>query len=128
MNWGMYLGLVLLSAGLVMLLRQMYSPAASLLTILFGVMTLSAILPTLGEYAAMIGEFLGAMSLDGTYGAVMIKTMGIVLLTQLSSEACREMDAPGIARCAELCGRIALLGIAVPVFISLTQMAVDVLK
>jgi len=59
---------------------------------------------------------------------VMLKAMGIVLVTQLAAETCREMDAPVIARWAEFCGRIALLGVAVPVFLSLAQMAVDMLQ
>lgn len=128
MNWLGMLGLALLSAGMVMLLRQMYSPAAAVLTIAFGVMMLCALLPTIREYTSAIGTFLSSVSLGVEYGEVMLKTMGIVLLTQLASDACQEMGAPGIARCAELGGRIALLSVAVPVFISLTQMAVDVLK
>ena len=54
--------------------------------------------------------------------------MGIVLVTQLAVQVCQDMDAPSIARLAVLCGRIALLGVAVPVFMELTQMAVDVLR
>lgn len=128
MDWLRMLGLALLSAGMVMLLRQMYSPAAAALTITFGTMMLCALLPTLQECASTMGTFLSSVSLGGEYGKVMLKTMGIVLLTQLASSACQEMGAPGIARCAELCGRIALLRVAVPVFISLTQMAVNVLN
>lgn len=128
MNWLGLLGLALLSAGMVLLLRQMYSPAAALLTIVFGVMVLCTLLPTIQEYASTISAFLSSVSLSEEYGGMMLKTMGIVLLTQLSSDACQEMGAQGIACCAELCGRIALLGVAVPVLISLTQMAVNVLK
>lgn len=128
MDWLGLLGLALLSAGMVMLLRQMYSPAAALLTIVFGVMVLCTLLPTIQEYASTISAFLSSVSLSEEYGGMMLKTMGIVLLTQLSSDACQEMGAQGIARWAEFCGRIALLGVAVPVFISLTQMAVNVLK
>lgn len=128
MDYLSVLGLSLLAAGMVMLLRQMYPPAAALLTLAFGVMMLSALLPSVREYAGMISVFLGSISLSGEYGTIMLKSLGIVLLTQLSSEACHEMGAPGIARYTELCGRIALLGIAAPVFIALTQMAVDVLQ
>ncbi len=128
MDWLALLGLALLSAGLTMLLRQMFPPAASALTIVFGIMMLSALLPLIREYVSAIDGFLSGVSLDREYGAMMLKAMGIVLLTQLSCEACQELGAPGIARYAEFCGRIALLGIAVPVFISLTEMAVDVLR
>jgi len=128
MDWLGLLGLALLTAGLAMLVRQMYPPAASVLTVVFGIMMICALLPVITNYISAIDDFLNSMSLSGEYGATMLKTMGIVLLTQLSSEACQELGAPGIARYAEFCGRIALLGIAVPVFISLTEMAVDVLQ
>ena len=39
----------------------------------------------------------------------------------------QEMDAQNVACRVEMCGRIALLGIAVPVFIELTQLAVGIL-
>lgn len=128
MNMLGLLGAALLAAGAVMLIKQMFPPAASLLTIAFGVMTLTALLAPMREYAAMISAFFSAASLGGEYAAVMLKAMGVVLLTQLSSEACQELGAPGIARYAELCGRVMLLGIAAPVFVSLTQMAVNVLQ
>ena len=128
MDWLKFLGLALLSAGMTMLLKQMYPPAASILTIVFGAMMLCTMLPFIKEYVEAVGGFLSSISLGGEYGALMLKAMGIVLLTQLSSEACQELGAPGIARYAEFCGRIALLSIAVPVFISLTEMAVDVLQ
>ena len=38
------------------------------------------------------------------------------------------MDAPSVAKYAEMCGRLTLLGLALPVFLTLTQMAVDVLR
>ena len=54
--------------------------------------------------------------------------MGIVLVTQLCAQVCRDMDAPSVAQRAELCGRLALLGVALPVFLSLARMAVGVLQ
>ncbi|MBR5288702.1 MAG: hypothetical protein IKU34_08975 [Clostridia bacterium] len=128
MDWLRLLGLALLTAGLTMILRQLYPPVASALGVVFGAMMLCALLPVIREYVAAVALFLDGMSLGGQYAETMLKAMGIVLLTQLSSEACQELGAPGIARYAEFCGRIALLGVAVPVFISLTEMAVDVLK
>lgn len=128
MEWLRLIGLCVLSSGMIMLLRQMHPQTAMLLGIAFGVMTLCAVLPLVGEYIRAITAFLDHAALDGEYGKVMLKAMGIVLVTQLAAETCREMDAPVIARWAEFCGRIALLGVAVPVFLSLAQMAVDMLQ
>ncbi|MGN0991637.1 MAG: SpoIIIAC/SpoIIIAD family protein [Candidatus Ventricola sp.] len=75
-----------------------------------------------------IRTFLLSLGLDAQYYRIMLKAMGIVMVTQLAVQACQDMDAPSIARRAAFCGRIALLGVAVPVFMELTQMAVDVLR
>lgn len=128
MEWFRLIGFCLLAAVLVAILRQMSPAVAGLLSIAFGAMLLGAALPEIRDYIEMIRQFLATLGLEGTYYKTMLKAMGIVLVTQLAVQACKDMDAPSIAQRAELCGRLALLGIAVPVFISLTQTAVDVLR
>ena len=128
MDWLKILGLALLAAGMTMLLKQMYPPAASILTIVFGAMMLCTMLPFISEYVGAVSAFLSSISLGSEYGALMLKAMGIVLVTQLAVQFCQDMDAPSIARRAEFCGRIALMGVALPVFMTLTQMAVDILR
>ena len=119
------IGFCLLAAVMTMLLRQMNPSAAALLCVAFGAMTLSMLLPAVGEYVAQIRDFLSELSLDALYGQTMLKAMGIVLMTQF---AARDMDAPSIACRAELCGRLMLLGVALPIFLKLTQIAVGALQ
>ena len=128
MEWLRLMGACLLAGAMVMLLRQMQPAAAGLLCAALGVMVLSAALPQLAQYVGSIREFLLTLGLEGEYYQVMLKAMGIVLVTQLCAQVCRDMDAPSIARRAAFCGRIALLGVAVPVFMELAQLAVDVLR
>ena len=128
MEWIRLLGLCLLTAALTMPLRQMHPAFAGLLCAAFGVLIVSAVLPQVREYIGTIREFLDSLGLSGEYYRVMLRAMGIVLVTQIAVQVCRDMDAPSIAQRAELCGRLALLGVAVPVFIELTRLAVDVLR
>ena len=128
MEWLRLIGICLLSGVLVMLLRQLHPAMAALLCAVFGVMVVAAVLPDLRSYVVSIRDFLLSLGLDGQYYTVMLKAMGIVLVTQIASQVCRDMDAPSVAQRAELCGRLALLGVAVPVFIELTRLAVDVLR
>lgn len=128
MEWLRLIGFCLLAGAMVMVLRQMHAQTAALLSIAFGVLVLGAALPMIAGYVKRVQEFLSALNLDAQYFKIMLKTMGIVLVTQLSVQALEDMDASSIARRAEFCGRLALLGVAVPVFIELTQMAVDALR
>ena len=72
--------------------------------------------------------FLASLGMDAQYYRIMLKTMGIALTTQIAMQVCQDLDAPSIARRAEFCGRVALMSVAVPVFVQLTQMAVGALR
>ncbi|MBQ7785849.1 MAG: hypothetical protein IJ381_06855 [Clostridia bacterium] len=128
MDWFAMVGFCLVAAAMIMVLRQMQPYAAGLLSIAFGVLVIGAVLPQIGSYVAAIEAFLASLDLHAQYYKVMIKSMGIVLVTQICAQICMDMEAPSVARRVELCGRIALLGIAVPVFMELTQMAVSILQ
>jgi len=92
------------------------------------VLVVSALLGQIAGYIEAVRDFLQTLNLDAQYFKIMLKTMGIVLVTQLAVQACEDMEAPSIARRAEFVGRLALLSVAVPVFMELTQMAVNVLR
>ena len=128
MEWLRLTGFCLLAGAMVMILRQMQPQAAALLSGAFGVLGVGAALGEIAGYIETLRRFLGSLNLDAQYFTIMLKAMGIVLVTQLAVQACEDMDAPSIARRTELVGRLALLSVAVPVFMELTQMAVDVLQ
>lgn len=110
-----------------MMLRQMNPAVAGLLCAVFGVLIMGAVLPAVKENIETISAFLTTLGLESEYYRVMLKAMGIVVVTQIAVQVCRDMDASSIAQRVEMCGRLALLGIAVPIFIELTRMAVDAL-
>ena len=128
MEWLRLIGFCLLAAAMVLVLRQMHPQTAGLLSMAFGVLLVMLVLPGVQTYIETIRVFLSELNLDTQYYKTLLKAMGIVLVTQLAVQFCQDMDAPSIARRAEFCGRIALLGVALPVFMTLTQMAVDVLR
>ena len=128
MEWLRLIGLCLLAGAMVMVLRQMQMQVAALLSVAFGVMMVGALLTQIAGYIEAVRSFLESLHLDEQYFAIMLKSMGVVLVTQIAVRACEDMDAPSIAQRAEFVGRLALLSMAVPVFMELTQMAVDVLR
>jgi len=128
MEWLRLMGFCLLAGSMVMLLKQMQPQAAGLLSAAFGVLVVSALLSRIAGFIETVRSFLQSLNLDAQYFKIMLKAMGIVLVTQMAVQACEDMDAPSVARRAEFVGRLALLSVAVPVFMELTQMAVDVLR
>ena len=128
MDWLKMMGFCLLCAVMVLILRQMNPQMAGILAALFGVMLASSILPELAAYIDRIMVFIQSLDLDEQYFRILLKAMGIVLVTQFAVQMCCDLDAPSIAQRAELCGRIALFGVAAPVFMHLTEMAVSILR
>ena len=128
MEWMRLMGFCLLAGALVMVLRQLQPQTAALLSVAFGALVVSVLLAQIAGYIEAVRSFLQTLNLDAQYFTIMLKAMGVVLVTQLAVQACEDMDVPSIARRAEFVGRMALLSVAVPVFMELTQMAVDVLR
>lgn len=128
MEWMRLIGFCMLAGAMVMLLGQMQPQAAALLSVAFGVLIVGATLGQIAGYIETVASFLDSLNLDAQYFKVMVKAMGVVLVTQLAVQACEDMQASSIARRAEAVGRLALLSVAMPVFMELTQMAVDVLR
>ena len=122
------IGVCLLTTMIVVILKQMNPAAAGILCAAFGVMLLGAMLPQIQQYIEWIQQFLIDIGLETEYYSVMLKAMGIVLVTQIAAQICSDMGVLNIAERVELCGRVAMLGIAIPLFINLTRMAVDVLR
>lgn len=128
MEWMRLIGFCMLAGAMVMLLGEMQPQAAALLSVAFGVLIVGATLGQIAGYIETVASFLDSLNLDAQYFKVMVKAMGVVLVTQLAVQACEDMQASSIARRAEAVGRLALLSVAMPVFMELTQMAVDVLR
>lgn len=128
MEWMALIGYCLLAASMVLVLRQMNAAAAGLLTAAFGVLMAGFLLPQIKSLIDTVHGFLASLGMDAQYYRIMLKTMGIALTTQIAMQVCQDLDAPSIARRAEFCGRVALMSVAVPVFVQLTQMAVGALR
>ena len=67
MEWIRLIGFCLLTAALVMVLRQMHPAFSGLLCAAFGVLIVSAVLPQVREYIGTIREFLDSLGLSGEY-------------------------------------------------------------
>jgi len=91
------------------------------------------LLPALGAAAPLVSavEDLAAQAaLRGEHAAALFKALGIALCTQFTSDACRQAGEEGIAKKAELCGRVLIVTAGLPVFeevLRLAQAVFDIL-
>lgn len=111
----MVFGIMLAGASAAVMLRQTQPVLAMLLTAAVGVVLLAMIL---GELMPLIERverlFDGAIGNDRV--AILLKAVGIGLVTQFAAELCRDAGESSLAGKAELAGRVLLLLCGLPLF------------
>lgn len=85
--------------------------------------SLSGSLPLFRELESL----LAASGMSGEYVTVLFKALGVCLLTQLASDACRDAGEQGLSAKAELAGKLALLTLALPLFRKLGDIALTLI-
>ena len=61
------------------------------------------------------------------YSRVLIKTLGLALLTKICSDICRDCGEGTLASCVELCGKLAILLLCIPMIGELMDYAKKIL-
>lgn len=109
-------GTAILAAVLALTLRQTQPVFAVLLTVVSGgllfVWAISGAIPAVETLRSLLGRF----SDHAPYADVLIKALGISLLTQMASEICRDAGETALAGRAELAGKVMLVLCGMPLF------------
>lgn len=113
--WSM-VGIAVVTALLALTLKGNAPTAATALSLVAGVMLLgaaiSAALPLLDRVTALFTNDL----LDAPFASVLLKALGIALLTQTAADVCRDAGENGLAGKVELGGQVLLLVCGLPLF------------
>lgn len=112
----MIVGISVVGAVLALTLRQTQPAFATALGIVVGVLLFAASLAAATPAVQTITMLLSRSSIGGLYGPVLIKALGISLLTQTAADVCRDAGESTIAGKVELGGKVLLLLCALPLF------------
>lgn len=85
-------------------------------------------LPVLSELFSSINEFSTAANIQNEYISVLIKSLGICYITQLSVNICKENGSQSIASQIEIAGKLMILILAIPIYNDLITMISDFLQ
>ncbi|MBR7084792.1 MAG: hypothetical protein IKI37_06420 [Oscillospiraceae bacterium] len=66
-------------------------------------------------------------ALEGEYFGILWKAVGIVYLTQLGADVCKDCGENAIGTAVELCGRVLLVLLGLPLFLALAEMILEVM-
>ena len=121
MSLGAVIGFSLCAAALCVLLRQYRPEIALVISILCGVGVLLWLLEQLAPELQQLSNL--ALGSGGEAAQVLLKALGICLITQVACDTCRDIGETAIAARLETAGKAAMLLLAMPVFSELLQQA-----
>lgn len=117
----------LLCAVAVLILKPVRGEFGSLTRIGGGVLILLLVLPPLGE---TVGETVALFEESGIdpYADVMLRAIGIALLTRICGDVCRDTGEGAVASGVELAGKLAILTLCLPLIREILGYAREILQ
>lgn len=115
-----------LFAALCLILRESGSRASGLVALAGGLALLTYAISRYKEPIAALVRLAEEAGLAGSFAAL-LKMLAVALLAHLAAELCRDMGEGTLASRIELCGRVEILLLCLPLFLELCTLAREVL-
>ena len=119
--------LCIVGSVLCLFLREVQRPQAALLGLALLVLVLLSAMPEVQRIVQAAENLYSQSGLDEGYFAILCKAAGISYLTQLGADVCRDCGESAAASAVELCGRVSLAGLALPLFMKLAEIVLGVI-
>lgn len=121
-------GISLISATLYLVIKK-YSPEYTVLAQIGGVIVvLIAAFPYIKHVIDFYNEYAGMLSVSNEYLGTVLKIVGIAVLTQFSSDICRDSGQTALAANVEFAGKLMIAVLSLPMAKTLLEVAVSVIK
>ena len=111
--------LALTSAVLALALRQKNAEIAFLLTIACSAMVLIGVLDNVASVAEAVQQIVAASQINTGYIAVLLRVIGICLLTEFTANACRDAGSTALAVNITLAGKLMATAAALPLYVDI---------
>ena len=112
---------------LCLFLREVQRPQAAILGLGMLALVLLSAMPEVQRITQVAENLYGQSGLEPSYFAILCKAVGISYLTQIGADVCRDCGESAVASSVELCGRVSLVGLALPLFVRLAEIVLEVI-
>lgn len=116
-----------LTALLYSLIRQIRAEMAPLILIGGALIIVLAASENFLEISGKVQDIMNLAGIDGNNAAVLIKALGICVVTQFAADICRDNSCSSVASAVELTGRIGALALAVPMLKTVASFALGLI-
>ncbi|MDE6730020.1 MAG: hypothetical protein K2J71_04515 [Oscillospiraceae bacterium] len=113
---------------LILILKQYHKAQGVLLSIAVCSMVLLAIVPEIQQIFETAKNIYLQSSLQLSYFTILCKAVGISYLTQLGIDICKDCGEQALSTVVELCGRVFLILLALPLFLTLAQTVLELMN
>lgn len=121
------IGAALICTILCVTLKQYKPEYAVIVSIAAAVLLVSGVIGDISEIIAQIKNILSISSVPTSYIYILLKCLGVCILTQFACEAAKDAGQSSIASKIELAGKIAVISISLPLFGEILSIVAELL-
>lgn len=119
--------LCIVGSVLCLFLREVQRPQAALLGLGIAAVAVLSAMPEVQRIVQVAQNLYEQSGLDTGYFVILCKAVGISYLAQLGADVCRDCGEGAAASAVELCGRVSLTALALPLFVKLAEIVLGVI-
>ncbi|MBR5232491.1 MAG: hypothetical protein IKW00_09655 [Clostridia bacterium] len=120
-----FIGIAAAGAVLSMTVRGAHKEMGAVFSLLCGTVLILLLTDRIAETVSAFGEIARLSSMTDGQTALILKVLGVSLLSEFAAQACRDAGEEGIALRVELGGRIMLIVLALPLLKEITQLIAE---
>ncbi len=112
---------------LILVLKQYHKAFGVLVSVLICILVMGNLLPQIERIFQTARNIYEQSQMDSMYFSTLCKALGISYLTQMGIDICRDCGENALATSIELCGRIFMLLLSLPLFLTLTETVLEMM-
>ena len=116
MNLFGVVGAALIAVVLILLVREYRPEFAVAISLLTGVLIFLSLLKPLSDLMAALEGMWQLFRQAEPYFILLVKVIGVAMVTQLAVDTCRDAGQQSIATKVEIAGRVTILSLSLPLF------------
>ncbi len=120
--------IAILTAVLVILVKQ-YKPEYAMIVQLCGIAVIAvSVVALVPQLTASADSMLAFASIDSKWLTLLIKALGIAIVTELAADICKDNGSNAVAGMVELAGKALILLLCIPLLRSVAEIAVGLIN
>jgi len=113
---------------LILLLKQYQKIQGVMLSIAVCIIVFLTVMPEIRRIFDTAQNIYARSNLDISYFGMLCKAVGIACLSQIGTDICRDCGENAIGTAVELCGRVMLVLLALPLFLTLAETVLEMMQ